>query len=688
MSNPLIGIESIPAFDAIRAEHVVPAIEALLTEASARVSEIEGRLSDGAATYDAVVRELDDACEPLGNAWGAIMHLNGVMNSDALREAYEAVQGSVVQFSLRVGQSEPIYQALVALRDTSWEALDGGQKRAVTRRIRSAEHSGIGLQGDARTAFNAAAEELSKLSTEFSNRVLDATKAFEILLSDPAEVDGLPETVRTMLAESYAREKGGEANPAEGPWRLTLDYPLFAPFMQHATHRARREEVYRAFVSRASAAPFDNTETLERILVLRRAQAERLGYASYAELSVSSKMADVDAVYALIDELQAASKEPAATELAELQAFAAERGHEGKLERWDIAFWRERMREERFAFTGEDLRPYFPLERTLDGLFAIVERAFGVRVEAADGKAPVWHEDVRFFHVFDEDTLIAGFYLDPFARPGTKRGGAWMAECVARKRTEAGVRIPIAHLTCNGPPPTGDKPSLLLFDDVETLFHEFGHGLQHMLTTVDDPANAGISGVEWDAIELPSQFMENWCYHWETIRGMSAHVETGESLPRELFDKVVAARNYFAATDMLRQLVFGRTDMDVHHRYTPGQEGASATAVAHEVSAAMSPLPPLEQARPLHAFSHIFAGGYAAGYYSYKWAEVLAADAWEAFVDAGVDEPESVRAVGRRFRDTVLALGGSEEPSAVYRAFRGRDAEAGALLRHYGLAAR
>ena len=687
MTNPLLGISEIPAYDTITAEHVVPAVGALLEAALRDVAAIEDELAAGAASYDAVVRRLDDACEPLGNAWSAVMHLNGVMNSEPLREAYQAVQGDVVQFSLRVGQSAAIYKALVALRDSdAWASLSEGERRTVSRRIRSAEHSGIALEGEALEQFNAAAEELSKLSTSFSNRVLDNTKAFAIVLEDPAEVAGLPDAIRTMLAESHARVAETEADADAGPWRLTLDYPSFGPYMKHGEDRARREELYRAFVTRASSGEYDNTETIERILELRRAQAQRLGYTTYAELSLSSKMADVEGVYGLIDELQRASREPAARELAELTEFAQARGHAGRLERWDIAFWREKMREERFAFTSEELRAYFPLERALDGLFQTVERSFGVRVQAADGQAPVWHEDVRFFHVYDGDTPIAAFYLDPYARPATKRGGAWMADCVSRKATADGVRIPVAHLVCNGPPPSGGKPSLLPFSDVETLFHEFGHGLQHMLTTVGDPSNAGISGVEWDAVELPSQFMENWCYHWATVREMTSHVDTGEPIPRELFDKVIASRNYFAATDMLRQLVFGRTDMDLHHRYEPGVEGASATTVAQSVSAELSPLPPAPEARPLHAFGHIFAGGYAAGYYSYKWAEVLSADAWEAFVEAGVDDPEAVRATGKRFRDTVLALGGSEEPQAVYRAFRGRDAEPAALLRSYGLA--
>jgi oligopeptidase A len=475
---------------------------------------------------------------------------------------------------------------------------------------------------------------------------------------------------------------------------LTLDYPSFFPFMEHARRRDLRERAYRAYITRASSGELDNEPLIRRILALRREEAGLLGFESYAALSLDSKMApDVAAVERMLEELREASFEAAKRDLEELRAFARERGaaEADDLQLWDVAFWAERLREHRFDYSEEDLRPYFPLPVVLEGLFGLAKRLFDVDIVAADGSAPVWHPDVRFFRVRDAGGADrAAFYLDPYSRPAEKRGGAWMDECVGRSRLLArpgeSVRLPVAHLVCNGTPPVDGRPSCMTFDEVTTLFHEFGHGLQHMLTRVDYGLASGIRNVEWDAVELPSQFMENWCYEPEILRGMSAHMETGAPLPDELIGKVRAARTFRAGSDMLRQLYFALTDLALHDRFDPeGPE--SPFDVQRRVAERTTVLPPLPEDRFLCSFGHIFGGGYAAGYYSYKWAEILSADAFAAFEEAGLEDDSAIREAGRRYRDTVLALGGSRAPMDVFVAFRGREPDPEALLRHAGLRA-
>ena len=465
------------------------------------------------------------------------------------------------------------------------------------------------------------------------------------------------------------------------------------PFMSHSRRRDLREQLYRASITRASSGELDNAPLIARILQLRQEMATLLGYGSFAELSLASKMApDVSTVESFLEELRQASLAAAQQDLEDQRQCAAAAGvpEAADLRHWDLPFWAERRREQQYDFSEEALRPYFPLPRVLDGLFALARRLFGVRIEAADG-VPVWHEDVRFFRIYDEhDREIAAFYLDPYSRPAEKRGGAWMDECVGRSRLLAPsgqpVRLPVAYLICNQTPPVGDQPSLMSFTELRTLFHEFGHGLHHMLTAIDHGMAAGINNVDWDAVELPSQFMENWCYHRETLLGMSGHVETGAPLPDDLYDKLCAARHYRAGSLMLRQLSFGLIDLALHHRHDPhGTE--SAFDLQRRLAPRTSVLPPLPEDRFLCSFGHIFAGGYAAGYYSYKWAEVLSADAFAAFEEAGVDDPKAVAAVGRRYRETILALGGSRPPMEVFQAFRGREPTTAALLRHSGLAA-
>ncbi|PSB03215.1 peptidase M3, partial [filamentous cyanobacterium Phorm 46] len=478
------------------------------------------------------------------------------------------------------------------------------------------------------------------------------------------------------------------------PWRITLDFPSYGPFMQHSTRRELREKLYKALIGRASSGELNNWPLTDRILALRHEKAALLGFSSYAELSLASKMApDVAAVEALLEELRLASYNSAVKDLADLKAFAKAKGaaEAGDLKHWDIGFWSERQREEKFAFSAEELRPYFALPQVLEGLFGLVKRLFGVTVTAADGQAPVWHKDVRYFRIDDEaGNAIANFYLDPYSRPEEKRGGAWMDECVVRaKFVESGkttMRLPVAYLVCNQSPPVDDKPSLMTFLEVETLFHEFGHGLQHMLTTVDYPGASGINNVEWDAVELPSQFMENWCYDRATLFGMAKHYQTGETLPEHYYQKLLAARHYMSGSAMLRQVHLSSVDIELHHGYRSG--GSETVAdVRKRIAKTTTVLPPLEEDAFLCAFGHIFAGGYAAGYYSYKWAEVLSADAFAAFEEAGLEDESAIASTGKRFRETVLGLGGSLHPMEVFKTFRGREPSTKALLRHSGLVA-
>ena len=688
--NPLRREKGLPPFDQIEPNHIVPAMTQLLAELEQELAALEEGVTP---TWDGLVEPLETLTERLRWSWSIVSHLMGVKNSPELREAYETVQPKVVQFINTLNQSQPLYKAFKALQDgDEWRNLEPAQKRIVEAAIRDAELSGVGLEGEVRSRFNQIQMELAELSTKFSNHVLDATKAFSMTLTSSDEVEGLPPSLKSLAAQA-ARAAGEEkATPEQGPWRITLDYPSYIPFMQHSTRRDLREKLYKAFVSRASSGELDNSPLIERILELRQEKSKLLGFSSYAELSLASKMApNVEAVEGLLEELRGASYDAAVKDLEALKAFAAAKGvpEASDLKHWDISFWSERQREEKFAFSAEELRPYFPLPQVLDGLFGLIKRLFGVTITPADGQAPVWHEDVRYFQVADETgSAIAFFYLDPYSRPAEKRGGAWMDDCVGRaKLTEAGTtttRLPVAYLICNQTPPIDGKPSLMTFGEVETLFHEFGHGLQHMLTRVDYAGAAGINNVEWDAVELPSQFMENWCYDRPTLMGMAKHYETGESLPEHYYQKLLAARTYMSGSAMLRQLHFSLVDIELHHRYQPGGE-ESPSDVRHRIAKTTTVLQPLPEDSFLCAFSHIFAGGYAAGYYSYKWAEVLSADAFAAFEEVGLDNETAVADTGKRYRDTVLALGGGIPPMEVFKQFRGREPSTEPLLRHSGL---
>ncbi|MGK7943044.1 MAG: M3 family metallopeptidase [Microcystaceae cyanobacterium] len=684
MNNPLLIGKGLPPFNEIKPDQVISAVNQLLTDLEQQLTELETNLTP---TWQGLVEPLTALGERLSWTWSIIGHLMGVKNSPELREAYESVQPQLVQFSNKLSQSKVIYQGFKALRDSQdWNQFTSAQKRIIESAIRDAELSGVSLEGETKERFNEIKLELAELSTQFSNNVLDATKAFKLKLTEKEEVEGLPSSLLSLAAQTARAEGEETATPETGPWVITLDYPSYLPFLKFSTQSHLREKIYKAFISRASSGELDNSKNIERILQLRQEMANILGYQTYAEVSLARKMAQsVESVETLLEDLRIVSYDAAKQDLEDLKTFAKVE----QLHHWDIAFWSERQREAKFNFTEEELRPYFPFPQVLDGLFTLAKRIFDVTITPADGEAPVWHEDVRYFQVSDANKqVIAHFYLDPYSRPSEKRGGAWMDDCVGRGKIkvndEIKPRLPVAYLVCNQTPPVDGKPSLMTFGEVTTLFHEFGHGLQHMLTKVEEAEAAGINNVEWDAVELPSQFMENWCYDRPTLFNMAKHYETGETLPEHYYEKLIAARNYMSGSAMLRQLNFSLLDIELHHRYQPdGKE--TVWDVRDRIAKTTSILPPLPENAFLCAFGHIFAGGYAAGYYSYKWAEVLSADAFAAFEEAGLEDETAVATTGKRFRETVLALGGRVHPMEVFKAFRGREPQTEPLLRHSGL---
>ncbi len=712
--TPLLQGQGLPPFPDIQPEQVVPAMTELLVAVNAELTELEANIIP---TWAGLVEPLDRIVERISWSWGIVGHLMGVKNSPELRAAHQEMQPQVVQFWTRLGQSAAIYQGYKAIQASpEWQATDlvmnqpagtGGYKpphgitifnpaqtRIIEAAIRDMELSGVGLTGEPKQRFNDIQLALAELANKFSNNVLDATKAYSLTLTKQAEIAGLPASLLAQAAQS-ARAAGHEtATPNDGPWVMTLDAPSYIPFMQHSQRRDLREQVYTALVSRAASGAYNNLENIDRILELRREKSKILGFANFAELSLASKMApNVAAVESLLESLRSASFAAAQQDLADLRTFAISKAaaEANDLQHWDLAYWSERLREDKFDFNAEELRPYFPLEQVLSGLFNLAHKLFGITITAADGQAPIWNPDVRYFQVANEqNSPIAYFYLDAYSRPAEKRGGAWMNDCISRAKLTDGdgskVRLPVAYLICNQTPPVDGKPSLMTFGEVETLFHEFGHGLQHMLTTVDYVGASGISNVEWDAVELPSQFMENWCYHRPTLLSLGKHYATGEPLPEHYYQKLLAARTFMSGSGMLRQIHFSWLDLELHSHYIPG--GAETIAdVRNRLAKTSMVIPPLAADNFLCGFGHIFAGGYAAGYYSYKWAEVLSADAFAAFEDAGLDDHEAIETTGRRFRDTVLSLGGSQHPMEVFTAFRGREPDPSALLRHNGLVA-
>ncbi|YAI81957.1 MAG: M3 family metallopeptidase [cyanobacterium endosymbiont of Rhopalodia sterrenbergii] len=683
-NNPLLIGKGLPPFDRIQTDQIVPAITKLLENLDFQLTNLETNLTP---TWEGLVEPLTEIEERLGWSWGIVEHLMSVKNSHELREAYEQSQPYVVNFINKINQSRSLYKTFKALQNGEvWNTLESAQKRIVETAICEAELAGVGLEGEKRERFNQIQLELAELSTKFSNNVFDATKAFRLKLRIKQEVDGLPASLLSLAAQTARLEGEENATPEEGPWFITLDYPSYVPFLKYSSQRDLREKVYKAFVTRASKGNLDNNPLIEQILKLRKEKAQLLGYNTYAEVSLARKMApDVETVEQLLEELRQVSYEGAVQDLKTLKTFAKT----DNLKHWDISFWAEKQREMKFDFTAEELRPYFPLPQVLEGLFTLAQRIFRVIITPADGQASIWHKEVRYFQVSNESgEMIAYFYLDPYSRPLEKREGAWMNDCINRAQIktegEFYTRLPVAYLICNQTPPVGEEPSLMTFDEVTILFHEFGHGLQHMLTKINYPGASGINNVEWDAVELPSQFMENWCYDYRTLFNLAKHYKTGETLPEHYYQKLVATRNYMSGSSMLRQLHFSFLDLELHHRYNPNQKETPAQ-VRDRISQKTMVIPPLPEDSFLCTFCHIFSGSYAAGYYSYKWAEVLSADAFAAFEEVGLENDKAIIEVGQRFRDTVLALGGSVHPMEVFKTFRGREPKTKYLLKHRGL---
>ena len=681
MSNPLLTLAGHPAFADVRPEHIGPALDTLLPAAQAALEQAVSAAVP--AAYDALSAALDVPLERLGRAWGAVGHLNAVANTPELREAYNANLGRVTEFYTRLGADERLYAKYKTVATgPDAAALNPARRQALAHAMRDFVLSGAELQGEARTRFAAIRERLAEVGQKFSEHVLDATDGFSLIAS-PAQMAGVPEDVRQQTA--VAAQADGQTGH-----KLTLHMPVYLPMMQYAEDRDLRAQLYRAYVTRASEfgpSERDNSALMDEILALRAEESALLGHANYGVLSLQSKMAESpDQVKGFLRDLAARARPFAENDLQELRAFAAEQLGLPDPQPWDLPYVSEKLKEARYAFSEQEVKQYFTEPTVLQGLFGIIETLFDVRIRA--DTAPVWHESVRFFRIERAAApgdaapqLVGQFYLDPYARPG-KRPGAWMdGERSRWARPDAlpgQVQTPVAHLVCNFASPVGDKPALLTHDDVITLFHEFGHGLHHMLTQVNELAVAGISGVEWDAVELPSQFMENFCWEWEAVTRMSRHVDTGEPLPRALFDRMLAAKNFQSGLQTLRQIEFALFDMRIHtEALAPGQVQAVLDSVRGEVAVVQPPA----FNRFQHTFSHIFAGGYAAGYYSYKWAEVLSADAFAAFEEQGVFNPT----VGQRFRTEILEAGGARPAMASFRAFRGREPSIDALLRHQGM---
>ncbi|MBV6411793.1 MAG: Oligopeptidase A [Rhodocyclaceae bacterium] len=678
-TNPLLDFSGLPRFDAVRPEHVTPAIAELLAENRALLA----RLETAPATWANFAAPFFDGAERLSRAWGIVGHLHAVMDVPEWREAYNANLPEVTRFFAELGQNQYLFAQFKALKaGPDYARLSAAQRMIVEHEIRDFRLSGAELPEDAKPRFQAIQEELASLQAKFSENLLDATNAFAEIVTDEAELAGIPADV--VEAARAAAEKDGKQG-----WKFTLHMPSYLPAMQYAESRRLREALYRAYATRAAEfhelggkPEWDNMPLIRRILELRAEEAGHLGYKNFAEVSLVPKMAESPAdVLAFLRELAVKSKPSALRDMAELREFAVSQGLTS-LEPWDIGWVSEKLKQARHGFSDEEVRRYFPEHKVLAGLFRVIETLFAVRIRP--DTAPVWHEDVRFFRI--EDTagaLVGQFYLDLYARE-TKRGGAWMDDAVTRRRTATGIQTPVAYLNCNFSRPVGNKPALFTHDEVITLFHETGHGLHHLLTRVEELGVSGINGVEWDAVELPSQFMENFCWEWEVLTGMTAHVDSGEPLPRALFDRMTAAKNFQGGMQIARQLEFSLFDLLLHSDFEPaGQK--SVLELIEEVRQEVAVVFPPPWHRFPNSFSHIFAGGYAAGYYSYKWAEVLSADAFAAFEEERAAGSVLNPATGARFRDEILAVGGSRPALESFKAFRGRAPSVDALLRHSGM---
>ena len=678
--NPLLDFTGLPRFDSIEPDHVAPAIRQLLDENRALLAKLE--LPGTPATWDDFVVPLTDAGERLGHAWGIVGHLHAVTDVPPWREAYNAMLPEVSRFYAELGQNLVLFEKFKALRQSpEFATLSPTRQRIVDNEVRDFRLAGAELRPDQKPRFQAIQEEQSALAAKFSENILDATNAHAEWVSEASGVAGLPADVRA--AARAAAESEGKPG-----WKFTLHAPSYLPVMQYADDRELRARMYRAYATRASEfgnPDWNNGPLIDRILALCAEEAAMLGFATYAEVSLTPKMAESPAqVIAFLRDMAAKARPFAERDMAELQEFARDRLGLDTLESWDLAWVAEKLKQERYAFSDDEVKQYFPESQVLAGLFRVIETLFGVRLEP--DSAPVWHPDVRFFRILRDGKLIGQFYLDLYARP-TKRGGAWMDEAVARRRVQTGTQTPVAYLNCNFPAPVGGKPATFSHNDVNTLFHETGHGLHHLLTEVDELAVSGIHGVEWDAVELPSQFMENFCWEWDVLSGMTAHGETGVPLPRELYDKMIAAKNFQSGVQTLRQIEFGLFDLLVHSEFKPSSDQSFMDVLA-EVRREVAVIVPPEWQRFPHSFSHIFGGGYAAGYYSYKWAEVLSADAYAAFEEAASSAGTVLdAATGKRFWQEILSVGGSRPALESFLAFRGRAPNPDALLRHNGMVA-
>ena len=693
MTNPLLELKGLPPFSRIMPEHIEPAIDQLLTDARKQVETLLAANAD--YSWENLVAPMEEMNDRISRAWSPVSHMNSVVNSDALRDAYNACLPKLSEYATEMGQHKGLYRAYRQIADgDEYTQLDTAQKKIIANELRDFRLSGIELGQVSQDRYKAVMQELSKLTALFSDNVLDATNAWHKQISDEALLAGLPESARSLAKQT------AEQRDLDG-WVFSLEFPSYIPVMTYADNRELREEMYTAYVTRASdqgpekvrpgtgreaglghAGKWDNTPVMNRILELRHEASRLLEFDNYAEHSLATKMAEsVDQVNAFLNDLAERSKKPAAQELAAVRAFATEQHGISDLQAWDIGYYSEKLRQHKYAISQEELKPYFPEPRVINGLFAIVQRLYGLQIEAVEG-IDHWHKDVHFYRIHDADGELRGeFYLDLYARQH-KRGGAWMDDCIGRRRTANGLQTPVAYLTCNFSPPIGDDPALFTHDEVITLFHEFGHGLHHMLTQVDYAGVSGISGVAWDAVELPSQFMENWCWEREALDLFAAHYESGARIPDELFKRMIAAKNFQSAMQMLRQLEFALFDFRMHLEYRPGRDNDIHTTL-NEVRKQVAVIQPPAFNRFENGFTHIFGGGYAAGYYSYKWAEVLSADAFSAFEETGIFNSET----GKRFLNSILEQGGSREPMELFIEFRGREPSIDALLRHSGLAA-
>ena len=684
------AIAHLPEWSAFAPERVEGGVRQLVADCEERFGAVESAVGSSWA-------ELMDALEAIENELNAVIgpvnHLTSVKYTDELQAAYDAVRPLVIELSSRMSQSVAVYDGMKQLlaNDTN-NKLSPARRRILTESIRGMERSGVHLEAAARERFQAIKSELAELSNDFQTNLVKEEKEARVLVADRVELAGVPEAVIAM-ARKQAEDDGMNGNDESGPWSFVVNAVSYMGVIQHGKDRGLRERFYRAFRSRGQSAEYDNREVLQKILRLRQEQAQLVGFNNYAELSIDSKMApSVAAVWSMLDELERAARPAAEAEFAELKTFMAEQGapDADDPKPWDTAFWAERLQEEKFAYDAEALRDYFQLPRVLEGLFELVSKLYDVTiVESSDSAVPVWDDSVQFFEVHKSGTCIAGFYVDPYARPGEKRGGAWMNTVVGKSRLLAtgdlSASLPVALFVMNARPPAEGKPGLMSLDEVRTLFHEFGHATQHMLTQVEEGGASGMNLVEWDSVELASQFNEYWMEHKPFLRNLSAHVDTGEPLDEATLDNILASKNFMVGNGTLRQLLFAKVDLRLHEQVGFGDAGVSPFVIEQELASSTVVTPMLTDESQLPAFGHLFAGGYAAGYYSYKWAEVLAADAFAAFREVGLDNDAAVREVAQRFAETVLGLGGSQPAAEVYRLFRGRDASVDALLADQGL---